>query len=143
MTLGKETNKEEAVIFKNSGDALSAMLQIEKRIYPLGTPIVINLMVTSKKMDEPVELTFSSAQRYDFVVTKGDKEIWRWSKDKLFAMMMDQITLKPGESLRYTQTWNQREQQGEHTPPGRYEIVGVLKTYPEVVSDPVVVEIGS
>ena len=102
----------------------------------------MHLMVLAHQAtDEPVQLDFSSSQKYDFIATQKGREIWRWSRDKVFAMMLDQMILKPGESLRYTATWDQRDNEGEFVPPGGYEIVGVLKTFPEVVSDPVVVDI--
>lgn len=126
---------------KKPDNPLSVILQIEKKTYRLSAPITLNLIITNEKPNEPVELTFTSSQRYDFVVTKEDKEIWRWSKDKVFALMLGEIVLEPEESLHYTETWEQRDNKGKFALPGRYKVVGILKTYPEITAEPEVVEI--
>ncbi|WP_254543796.1 BsuPI-related putative proteinase inhibitor [Halomarina pelagica] len=52
--------------------------------------------------DEPVSLTFSDAARADFVV---DDERWRWSDGRLFAQVLGEETLAPGESRTYEAEW--------------------------------------
>lgn len=121
---------------------INLFLKLEKTATQAKEPVVMHLRVLAHQAtDEPVQLDFSSSQKYDFIATRKGREIWRWSGGKLFAMMMSQIVLKPGESLHYTEPWDQRDNEGKLVPPGRYEIVGVLKTSPEVVSEPVAVDI--
>ena len=138
---GEEMNKEEPVISKKSDSPVRVVLHIEKATYPLKAPISMNLLITHEKPNEPAPLGFSSAQRYDFIIAKDDKEIWRWSEGRVFATMVDGIILQPGEYLRYREIWDQKDEEGAPVLPGRYRILGVLKTYPEVTSEPIVVEI--
>lgn len=135
------TSEEESLISESFDDSLRVILQIEKTSYQLGTPILMELIVSNEESNEPVKLTFYSSQRYDFIIIKEGEEIWRWSKDKLFAMMLEEIVLAPGESLHYTETWDQMDNKGERVLSGRYEIVGVFKTLPEIISEPAIVEI--
>ena len=100
----------------------------------------MHLTVTNKG-NKPLELIFSSSQRYDFVVEKEGKEIWRWSKDKLFAMMLGELTLQPDQSLVYQEIWAQEDNAGNLVPPGRCEIIGILKTAPQSISCSLDIEI--
>ncbi|AUX10619.1 hypothetical protein AArcSl_3008 [Halalkaliarchaeum desulfuricum] len=77
--------------------------------------------------DEPVELSFRSGQRVDFVVERVDdadgtgdgQEVWRYSDGRLFTQALGRETLEPGESLSYGAIW-------EDPPAGEYEVRGVL-----------------
>jgi len=113
-------------------NGLDVTLQTEKAVYKSGQTIVMRLTVTNKG-DKPLELTFFSSQRYDFVVEKEEKEIWRWSKDKVFAMMLGELTLQPDQSLVYQESWTQEDNTGRLVPPGKYEIIGILTTAPESI----------
>jgi len=46
-----------------------------------------------------VNLTFNSGKNYDFIVKKlpEDKEVWRWSKGKIFTQALMSIMLDPGK----------------------------------------------
>ncbi|HYJ78882.1 MAG TPA: BsuPI-related putative proteinase inhibitor [Longimicrobiaceae bacterium] len=53
----------------------------------------------------PVTLEFPTAQRYDFAVRDGARELWRWSADRSFAQAAGSETLAPGETRSYTEVW--------------------------------------
>lgn len=56
---------------------------------------------------DPVSLSFTDAQRVDFVAERPDDgtAVWRWSDDRMFGMATGSETLAPGESATYTGTW--------------------------------------
>lgn len=133
--------QEESLISKPNEDKLEITLQVDKALYQKGEPIRLNLIATNKT-DDTIKLTFPSSQRYDFVVkSQGGEEVWRWSKDRMFAMMLYEEELKPKDCLVYKETWNQLNNQGKPVPLGRYEIIGVLKTHPVGLSRSVAIEI--
>jgi hypothetical protein len=136
----KEITQGEPLMSKKCLNGLELILQTEKAVYQLKEPIAIRLIVTNKT-NEVLKLTFSSTQEYDFVVRKEDKEIWRWSRDKIFAMMLNEIILEPNESLVYEERWNQLDNEGKLVSPGRYEITGILKTHPESIFQPITFKI--
>ena len=66
----------------------------------------------------PIELEFSSGQRYDFQVSEVvdgvvGETVWTWSADKSFMQALGTETLAPGASLRYTETWPANGSRGD------------------------------
>ena len=55
----------------------------------------------------PVQLSFPSALRCDFVVRAhgSDDELWRWSDGRMFAAMLGARTLAPGETMECSARW--------------------------------------
>lgn len=68
---------------------------------------------------EPVDLTFPNACTADVAVIDGNDEVWRWSNDRMFAQMIQQVSLGPGESEVEVRVWDAPE-------PGDYEAVATL-----------------
>jgi hypothetical protein len=112
---------------------LELLLKTDKQSYSPKEPILIQLIVTNKT-NKVFRSTFSSTQKYDFVVRKEKEEIWRWSKDKVFAMVLTEFKLQPQESVTYQDRWTQQDEEGRTIPAGEYEIIGILKTQPEIIS---------
>ena len=76
--------------------------------------------------DDPVTLTFSDAQRAEFVARvdgdNGDgdgEEVWRWSRGRMFAQSVSEVTFPPGEARAFEATW-------ENPDPGAYRIEAEL-----------------
>ena len=53
---------------------------------------------------EDITFHFNISQRYDFIIEDEEKnEIWRWSKDMMFAMVLGEEVLGPNNSeVTYT-----------------------------------------
>jgi hypothetical protein len=79
---------------------LVSSLQVETR----GDSVRFLLQVTSTAT-EPVTLTFPSGQSADFMVLQGDRELWRWSADRMFTQAIRTETLAPGETRSYEAVW--------------------------------------
>jgi uncharacterized membrane protein len=92
----------------------------DKGTYSGGEEVKISVTVTNKGLD-PVELMFISAQHYDFMVLKDEQEVWRWSKGKMFAMVLQSLLLKSGEKQTYMETWKPKD-----ITPGVYEVIGTV-----------------
>ena len=100
-------------------------LQADRTIYRVGQRVVLTLTVTNTG-ERPLRLMFPSAQVYDFVVRQDGREVWRWSRDKMFAMVLTEVLLLPGTSQSYSQPWDQVDTDGKPVLPGAYEVVGLL-----------------
>lgn len=80
-------------------------------------PLKLSLYNTGSS-DTAVE--FPTAQRFDLVAqTEDGKEVWRWSKGRTFAQMVETMDLKAGEGRNFY----------EKIPvgtlkPGKYRVVG-------------------
>ena len=123
------------------------MLTSTLSVAPVEEGFEFSLTVTNDG-GEPVELSFRSGQRFDFVVERADdtdgndadgndadgndtdgndtdgndtdgQEVWRYSDGRLFTQALGRETLDPGESRSYGAIW-------EGPPAGEYEVRGVV-----------------
>lgn len=99
---------------------ISVKTQTSKSKYSLYEEVEISVTAMNEGLS-PLELVFTSAQRYDFIISKGEKEIWRWSNGKMFAMALEQLILQPSETLTYTEKWKPID-----ATPGEYKVTGVI-----------------
>ncbi len=96
-------------------------LSTDKRSYSIGEPIKVTLKIFNDTEEEDV-LHFNTSQRYDFIMEdeKGE-EIWRWSEDKIFAMVLGEENIEPtNPELIYTEKFTNK------LALGYYKITGVL-----------------
>jgi len=115
---------------------LTCTVRTDKQAYEPGEPVRLELRLENP-FPEAAELFFPSGQRYDFVVrNEQGQEVWRWSADKAFTMVIGTEQLKPGESRVREQTWDQKASEGlaPVNVPGRYTVTGEInkevKSYP-------------
>jgi hypothetical protein len=100
-------------------------LHTDRESYRPGELVQLRLEVLNDD-GKPVTLPFNSAQRYDFEVLREDQRIWRWSADRMFAQVLTEETLAPGERRRFEATWDGRQSDGEVARPGKYSARGFL-----------------
>jgi len=97
-----------------------------KRSYSLREEVVISVTVANKGLI-PVELIFPSAQRYDFMILKSGREVWRWSDGRVFAMVLGTLFLKSGEEQTYKEMWMPKD-----VMLGEYEVIGIVTSRPSL-----------
>ena len=65
--------------------------------------------------ETPLEFTFPSSQRYDFVVRdQSGEEVWRWSDGMSFLQAISNATLAPGETWDFRVTWEAGNRAGQY-----------------------------
>jgi hypothetical protein len=90
----------------SSLDGLELIMAIEKTQYVLGEPI--NIMLTIINISNQTISFNHSGQDFDFVVSNDTNNIiYQWSKDRVFAMFIMIMPLKPQENLTGTFVWQQ------------------------------------
>lgn len=57
--------------------------------------------------EKDLVLNYRDAQKYDFVLLKDDERIWKWSDELMYAQVISQTVLKPGETLDYEFNFNE------------------------------------
>jgi hypothetical protein len=83
-------------------------------------------------------LQCGSARTHDVVVTGADgREVWRWSHGRVFAQMLTDVAVAPGESREFRVTWNQTTNAGAAVPPGRYQARGSIPALSGELGSPV------
>ncbi len=86
-----------------------------------GEPIQLGITVAVR---EATTLYYRTSQRYDLaVINSQDQEVWRWSRDRTFAQVTEEVSLEANEMLSFPETWDQRDNDGQQVPPGDYQIV--------------------
>ncbi|MDW7673633.1 MAG: BsuPI-related putative proteinase inhibitor [Bacillota bacterium] len=106
------------------GDLLY-VLSTDRMLYRRNQPVRITLVKTNIS-DRPVTLTYPTAQRFDFYVRRGRTGpiIWQWSADRVFAQVVEQVVIQPGQSQVFRAVWDQNTNDGFHVGPGVYTILG-------------------
>jgi hypothetical protein len=86
-----------------------------------GKPIQLAITVAVR---EPMTLYYRTSQHYDLAaINSDDQEVWRWSRDRAFAQVTEEVSLEENESLSFVETWDQLDNDGQQIPPGNYRIV--------------------
>jgi hypothetical protein len=68
----------------------------------------VSLTLTVKNPNaQPIDVTFPSGQKYDFVVTDSltGKDVWRWSAGRAFTQSLETRTVPPNGALTFTEKW--------------------------------------
>ena len=72
--------------------------------------------------DRRVEVNFPDGRTRDFAVyDAAGREVWRWSRGRLFTQVMQNKPLAAHDSTRYAEEW-------EAPAPGRYTVVAELRS---------------
>ena len=89
----------------------------------VGEGIELSMHVTNSS-GKTLELRFPSGQTHDFVVLDSlGREVWRWSKGRLFTQTLQTKTVDRDETITYSDRWESAEQ-----PSGTFTAVGVLRS---------------
>ena len=74
----------------------------------------------------PVILRYTTTQRFDFAVRSvaTGREVWRWSFNRFFAQVIEEIRLSPGETTSQSVIWDGTNNFGVPVPSGRYILRG-------------------
>ena len=101
-----------------------------------GEPVTLRLVLHNRgaalrQLQCPSALTFDVR-----IVAPGGREIWRWSRGRMFAQMVTDIVVGSGESREFRVTWDQRTSEGAVVHPGRYEAEGWIPALGAEVHSP-------
>lgn len=98
--------------------------------FAAGEPVDLVLEIRNAG-EQALALEFATARTHDFRVLDSEgREVWSWSHGRLFAQMLTQLELAPGERRRFAASWDQRDASGTLARPGRYGVVATLASSP-------------
>ncbi len=96
---------------------LELRIEPEKTSLPLSEPVKMALVLTNRS-DREIRLDFSSAQRFDISARdRSRSEVWRWSRGRMFAMVLGWLVVPPSGEHRFEATWTP-----SGIPPGPYTL---------------------
>lgn len=114
----------------NPATAFRVYLYTNKENYDFGEQIVATVIVKNISTSK-VRVPLSSSQVYDLTLSYKGKELWRWSKDKMFTSAITYFELNPGESKVYTITLPREL----ILTPAQYQLTASFTSKPAVTSE--------
>ena len=111
--------------FENRLSNFDLELQTNKHHYDKAEPIGISLLLFNDS-DERLDIKYSSGQKFDLVLKRFGKEVWRWSDNKGFIALITVKSLNPDDYLLYTELiypWRDT-----FFPDGEYELQAEIPT---------------
>ena len=121
----------------NARGPVSFILSVPKPAWSTGEPVQFemllqNLSALAQRLDVP------SGQDFDITVSdETGRAVWRWSEDRAFTEVFRTLTLQPREQRTFSATWDQRDDDGQPVPPGRYQATAVFTSVERIPSNPV------
>ena len=108
----------------------------DKISYFVGEPIIMTLKIFNYT-EEYIVFYFNTSQRYNFIIENEEgNEVWRWSKDRMFAMVLEEETLGPTTpEIIYTLKY-----QGKLSP-GYYKVTGIFVAKDRPMSGSIIIEV--
>ena len=111
-------------------------IMTDKMSYSVGESIIMTFKVFNYTKAD-ITFHFNTAQRYDFIIKDEEgNDIWRWSKDKMFAMVLGEEIIGPyNPEVIYTAEYNDR------LSPGYYKVTGILVAKDRPMSGYIIIEV--
>lgn len=95
-------------------DTIASSLEVK-----VGDDVKFSFHVTNRSAKR-VELRFPSGQTHDLVVLDPmGREVWRWSRGRMFTQSMQNKMLGASDTLTFTESWRPER-------PGTYTAVALL-----------------
>jgi len=119
---------------ENNSMSYGISMSTDKISYSVGELIVMTLRIFNYTKED-IAFYFTTSQRYDFIIEdeKGN-EIWRWSEDKMFTMVLGEEVLGPtNPEVIYT-----AEYRGKLSS-GYYKITGIFVVQDRPMSGNVII----
>ncbi|MDR5683340.1 MAG: BsuPI-related putative proteinase inhibitor [Armatimonadota bacterium] len=113
---------------------IEVIMETDKGTYGPGENIRLRLWVRNTS-GRAVELEFPTSQQFDFIIrNQAGAEVARWSLGQQFTTQGLRLTVQPNQRVLVGETagWRQLDQNDRPVPPGRYEIIGVVTSRPQL-----------
>lgn len=97
-------------------------VKCEKPRYGLGEKVVITYSIRNNSSERLV-YNFPTTKQFDVWVTRGDsEELFRLSRNRLYAQVLTSLCLAPGETKTFRAEWDQKDAKGNQVGPGTYTV---------------------
>jgi len=109
----------------------------DKMNYSIGDELIIMTLKIFNYTEEDTVFHFNTSQRYDFIIEDEEgNEVWRWSKDRMFAMVLGEETLGlANPEIIYT-----AEYKGKLVS-GYYKVTGIFIAQEKPMSGSIIIEV--
>lgn len=98
-------------------DGFLYVLYTDRPSYLPGQPVHI-MFVKTNISPVPARLVYPTSQRFDIAVLQNEREIWRWSRSRVFLPMVGVCELLPAQSQMFSVVWEQEANNESGLEPG-------------------------
>ena len=111
-------------------------IMTDKMSYSVGESIIMTFKVFNYTKAD-ITFHFNTAQRYDFIIEDEEgNEVWHWSKDRMFAMMLGEEILGPTNmEVNYSAEYKSK------LSPGYFKVTGVLVAQNRPMLGSIIIEV--
>jgi hypothetical protein len=97
-------------------------LTTNRTSYRPGQPVALKFTIRNITK-KPTHYDFSTSQQFDVTVADAQgNTVWDWAHGRVFASVITQIILKPGQEQSYRVVWDGNGPQGRPVAPGTYTL---------------------
>ncbi|MEO8193962.1 MAG: BsuPI-related putative proteinase inhibitor [Gemmatimonadales bacterium] len=109
-TTGHKSTLAASTSGKHAESALSSTFSVKASN---GVEFTLDVRNNTKKM---IELNFPTGKTHDFIVTdESGKEVWRWSKGRMFTQSMQNKLIKSKDVAVFSEGWDSANTHGKFT----------------------------
>lgn len=87
-------------------DGFLYVLYTDRPSYLPGQPVHI-MFIKTNISPVPARLVYPTSQRFDIAILQNERELWRWSKSRVFLPTVTVCELLPGQSQMFSVIWEQ------------------------------------
>ena len=100
-------------------------------------------MLVANTSDKLLPFKFNSSKTYDFIITDPatGMEVWRLSRGMMYAQVIRSDSIRANSKWTYSEVWNRQDNDRNPVAPGKYQLIGILSSQPEIKSDPIAIEV--
>ncbi len=122
-----------AIVIKPIGsysEVIDIFMMTNKNYYNFGQQVVVT-MILKNTSSSRITVPFRTSQIFDARLSYQGREIWRYSKGKMFTTALSNLEFEPNESKVYTFTLPDEL----ILTPAQYELIGYMVSDQQVTSD--------
>jgi hypothetical protein len=121
----------------NARGPISFILTVPRPAWSSGEPVQFEMLLQNVSQ-QAQRLDLPSGQDFDITVTdEAGRAVWQWSHDRFFTQVFRMVILQPRGQRTFNATWDQRDNDGQPVPPGRYQATAVFTAVERIPSNPV------
>ncbi|UOY93974.1 BsuPI-related putative proteinase inhibitor [Ectobacillus sp. JY-23] len=80
------------------------MYTFEVEARPQGSQLEVRLILTNTSENRLI-MTFPSSQQFEVIISAKERQVYKYSADKMFSQALTKVELEPGETKVWKAVW--------------------------------------
>ena len=107
-----------------TGEGSTSMVSWDAKLKAYADHLEINLIVRNNS-DKDVKLEFPTSKLYDFFITDGKREVFRFSNGRYYLQAFQYVTIASGKEKNWVINWDYKSY-GQRISSGKYTFIAEL-----------------